>query len=106
MLATLGYDVVSVMTGAEALEQFRLIPERFDIVITDQTMPGMTGEALAHELRQIRPDIPIILCTGYSHSVNAERAAANKINAFCMKPLIAADLGSVIQQILETQGTP
>ena len=65
----------------------------------------MTGEVLAHELRLIRPDIPIILCTGYSHSVNTERAATHEIDAFCMKPLIAADLGSMIQKILATQNT-
>ena len=75
----------------------------FDLVITDQTMPYMTGEVLAWELRHIRPDIPIILCTGFSHTIDAERARAQGINAFLMKPLTACDLGRTIQRVLTQQ---
>jgi CheY-like chemotaxis protein len=100
MLEYLGYDVVISMCSHEALEIFRSMPYRFDLVITDQTMPHMTGEALARELRDIRPDIPIILCTGFSHTIDAEKAAAQGIDAFLIKPLTARDLGQVIRQIL------
>jgi PAS domain S-box-containing protein len=100
MLEQLGYDVVARISSIEALEAFRAMPQRFDVVITDQTMPHMTGEALTRELRRIRPDIPIILCTGFSHVMNTEKAHALGIDAFCMKPLSTQDLGLTIQQVL------
>ena len=73
MLARCGYDVVSRTSSIEALEAFRAMPHRFDLVVTDQTMPQMTGEELAQALRRIRPDIPIILCTGFSHTMGKMR---------------------------------
>jgi CheY-like chemotaxis protein len=100
MLGSLGYDVVSTTSSLQAVESFQAEPHRFDLVITDQTMPHMTGERLAHELHRIRPDIPIILCTGYSPLINAERAQALGIDAFCMKPLVTRDLAVTIQQVL------
>ena len=84
----------------EALETFRATPHRFDLVITDQTMPYMTGEALARALRAIRADIPIILCTGFSHTIDAAKATAQGINAFLMKPVTAQELDHAIQQVL------
>jgi signal transduction histidine kinase/CheY-like chemotaxis protein len=99
-LERLGYDVVARTSSIEALEAFRAMPQRFDVVITDQTMPNMTGEALARALRRIRPDIPIILCTGFSHFMDAEKAKALGIDAFCMKPLVARDLAATIRQVL------
>jgi DNA-binding NtrC family response regulator len=63
-------------------------------------MPNMAGEMLTTELRRIRPGIPIILCTGFSHVMDAEKAAALGIDAFCMKPLVARDLAVTIQQVL------
>ena len=101
MLERLGYQAVVCTSSLAALEAFRQTPHHFDLVITDQTMPHMTGEVLARELRRIRPDIPIILCTGFSHTIDAEKAQAQGIDAFLMKPLAARDLGLVIQQILE-----
>ncbi|HEY7709006.1 MAG TPA: ATP-binding protein [Candidatus Entotheonella sp.] len=100
MLKQLGYEVEVHMNSLEALASFQNTPDRFDLVITDQTMPMMTGEVLAQELRKIRPDIPIILCTGYSHRIDADKAAAQGIDAFCMKPLVMHDLGVVIRRIL------
>jgi CheY-like chemotaxis protein len=100
MLEHLGYSVVARANGTQALEVFRMAPHRFDLVITDQTMPYMTGEGLARELRCIRPDIPIILCTGFSHSIDAERARMLGINAFLMKPLTACELARAIQRVL------
>ena len=100
MLKQLGYEVEVHMSSLEALASFQSAPDRFDLVITDQTMPMMTGEMLAQELRNIRPDIPIILCTGYSHRIDADKAAVQGIDAFCMKPLVTHDLGLVIRRVL------
>jgi DNA-binding NtrC family response regulator len=96
-----GYEVISCTRSKEALATFRAEPHRFDLVITDQTMPHMTGERLSQELRRVRPDIPIILCTGFSHVMHAEKAKAMGIDAFLMKPLVARDWVSTIQQVLE-----
>jgi signal transduction histidine kinase len=103
MLVQLGYDVVVRTSSREALEAFRSTPYRFDLVITDQTMPQMTGEALAQEMRRLRPAIPIILCTGFSHLINEEKARAAGIDAFCMKPLIMHDLAHTIRTVLSSR---
>jgi CheY-like chemotaxis protein len=100
LLVRLGYDVVTCSSSVEALEVFRQAPQRFDLVITDQTMPHMTGEGLARELRRLRPDIPIILCTGFSYVMHAERARELGIDAFLMKPLALQDLARAIQQVM------
>ncbi|PON11133.1 hybrid sensor histidine kinase/response regulator, partial [Candidatus Entotheonella serta] len=76
LLQRLGYDVTGSTRSREALARFASAPEDFDLVITDQTMPEMTGEELVSALRHIRPEIPIILCTGFSHVINAEKARA------------------------------
>jgi PAS domain S-box-containing protein len=101
LLEPLGYEVVVSNSSLAALETFRAAAHRFHLVITDQTMPAMTGEALAKALRQIRPDIPIILCTGFSHTMDAEKARALGIDAFLLKPLRAWELSATIQQVLE-----
>ena len=75
-------------------------PERFDLVITDQTMPHMTGEALVHAVRQLRPDVPVIICTGFSYTMTAEKALALGINAFCEKPLRMHELSRLIRRVL------
>jgi PAS domain S-box-containing protein len=100
-LAQLGYEVVACISSVKALEVFQAAPQRFDLVITDQTMPQMTGEALTRALRHLRPDLPIILCTGFSDSMTAEKAQALGIDAFCTKPLFIHDLGRTIRQVLE-----
>jgi signal transduction histidine kinase/ActR/RegA family two-component response regulator len=101
LLEHYGYQVVAYTCSEDALATFQAEPHRFDLVITDQTMPHMTGERLAQELRRVRPDIPIILCTGFSHVMHAEKAQALGIDAFLMKPLVARDWVSTIQQVLE-----
>ena len=103
MLTHLGYDVVVRTDSLQALEAFRMEPHRFDLVITDQTMPYMTGEVFAQELRRIRSDIPLILCTGFSHTIDAERAKAQGIDAFLMKPMTACDLARAIQRVMSQQ---
>ena len=100
LLGHLGYRVVVHTSSLEALEDFRAAPQLFDVVITDQTMPHVTGEALAIELRRIRSDVPIILCTGFSHSMTAERAQELGIAALLMKPLVTRDLALTIRQVL------
>ena len=103
MLEQLGYEVVPSTSSIEALEAFRAMPQRFDLVITDQTMPNMTGEEFVQKLQRIRPDIPIILCTGFSHVMNAAKAQAMGIDAFLMKPVAPRDLAVTIQQVLGGQ---
>jgi CheY-like chemotaxis protein len=100
LLTDLGYEV-SVHTDAqEALAAFRADAAVFDLVIADQTMPQLTGHELAQALRLTRPDIPIILCTGYSHVIDAAQAEDQGIDAFLMKPMDLYDLADTIQQVL------
>ena len=100
LLSRLGYTVTAYTSSPEALAAFHAEPQRFDLVITDQTMPKMTGEALSRAIREMRPDLPIILCTGFSYVMNEEKAAALGIDAFLMKPLIARELGCTIRNVL------
>ncbi len=85
----------------EALEKFRTQPDAFDLVITDQSMPGMTGIQLAEKLMHIRPDIPIILCTGFSEAVDGKEAKAMGIREFMMKPFSARQLAETIRRVLD-----
>ena len=99
-LEHLGYSVVACTRSPAALHVFRAAPQSFDLVITDYTMPALTGEVLAQELRRIRPDIPIILYTGLSDTMTAERARVLGIDAFILKPLGVHDLNLTIRQVL------
>jgi len=85
----------------EALELFKLKPNYFDLIISDQTMPGMTGETLAKELMKIKPGIPVILCTGYSQLINQQRALENGIRALVMKPILINELADAIRNALK-----
>ena len=100
MLERMGYAVTGRTSGLEALTTFRNQPDAFDLVITDQTMPGMTGIDLARSMLQIRPDLPIILCTGYSSQVSEEKARSFGIKGFAMKPLAKKDIAGLIRKIL------
>ncbi len=101
MMASLGYRVTSGTSSMEALEVFRARPHTFDLVITDMTMPNMTGVHLARELLKIRPDLPIILCTGYSEVISEEKAKSIGIRRLVMKPLFRKDLARIIREVLE-----
>ena len=101
ILERLGYQVVTKNNGIDALKKFREKPNEFDVVITDMTMPKMTGERLAQELISIRPDIPIILCTGFSEQINEQKAKAIGIKAFLMKPLTVNQLAKTVRSVLE-----
>ena len=100
-LEGLGYKVTARTSGIEALEAFRTWPDKFDLVITDLTMPKMTGIDFARELLSIRPDIPVILCTGFSHTVTLENARAVGVRELVMKPLFAHDLAGAIRRVLD-----
>ncbi len=100
ILAELGYEVTSRMNGRAALSLLKEDPSRFDLVITDVTMPEMTGLDLAREVLLVRPDLPIIMCTGFSHLVNADTARAAGIRAFAMKPLTKKEIARTIRQVL------
>ena len=101
MLERLGYEVVIKTSSMEALELFRSGPGRFDLVITDMTMPRMTGDKLARELIGIRPDIPVILCTGHSKQVSEEKAKSLGIRAFVMKPISNRVVAEVVRKVLD-----
>ena len=101
MLEKLGYHVTIRTSSLEALETFQDHPDQFDIVITDQTMPGMTGADLASKLMQIKPEIPIILCTGYSTIISEEKAKAMGIKEFAFKPLAKKDIAQLIRKVLD-----
>ncbi len=101
ILAELGYDVISRMSGREALELLKSDPSRFDLIITDQTMPEMTGVELATEILALRPDMPIIMCTGFSYVVDADKAKAAGIRAFAMKPLTKREIAKTVRKVLD-----
>ena len=101
ILERLGYEVETRTSSLEALELFRTTPGYFDLVITDMTMPHLTGDRLSAELLRIRPDLPIILCTGFSHKITERKAKAMGIKAFIMKPIIMIDLANSVRQVLD-----
>ncbi|MBM3324938.1 MAG: response regulator, partial [Calditrichaeota bacterium] len=103
MLERLGYRVTARTSSVEALEAFRARPDKFQLVITDQTMPNMTGMALADEMMRIRPDIPIILATGFSEVVSPEKAKQSGIREYVMKPITTRELGEITRRVLDEQ---
>jgi PAS domain S-box-containing protein len=102
-LQRLGYDVVSRTSPIEALELFKAKPDFFDLVITDKTMPGITGDVLAKELMSIRPNLPVIICTGYSQTIDHERAKQIGIKAFVMKPILINEIAAAVRKVLDNE---
>lgn len=100
-LERLGYKVETQMNPVEALKLFRNSPDRFDLVITDMTMPEMNGEQLAKVILKIRPDVPIILCTGFSEKINDEKAKEIGIRRFIEKPINRSELANLVRQVLD-----
>ncbi|MBF0258497.1 MAG: response regulator [Desulfamplus sp.] len=96
----MGYIVTVRNSGLEALKVFKKRPDQFDLVITDQTMPGMTGSDLSRNMLQIRHDIPIILCTGYSNLIDEDKAKAIGIREFALKPITKFVIAKLIGQVL------
>jgi CheY-like chemotaxis protein len=101
MLQRLGYDVVGKTQAIEALNLFQIRPRDFDLVITDMTMPRMTGDELAKEILAVRGEVPVIICTGFSAKLTEERAKEIGIRAFVMKPFGSADLARTIRRVLD-----
>jgi len=101
MLERLGYQVTSRTSSIEALEYFRDSPDKFSLVITDMAMPNMPGDKLSVELNKIRPDIPVLLCTGFSETMSEEKAASLGIKGFLFKPIVIKDLAQKIRKILD-----
>ncbi len=101
MLENLGYEVTARTDSTKALEEFSEQPHNFDLVITDMTMPQMTGDELAQKLLDIKPDIPVILCTGFNEDITEEKALAMGIQKFVMKPVIKNDLATTIRTVLD-----
>ena len=101
LLEDCGYYVSAFLDGRQAFDEFKNAPENFNLIITDMTMPKMTGDDLAREVLKIRPGLPIILCTGYSDRISEERALAIGICKFVQKPLISHDLTILIRNVLD-----
>jgi CheY-like chemotaxis protein len=101
MLERLGYQVAARTSSIEALEAFRSNSDKYDLVITDYTMPNMTGIELTKELLKLRPTIPIILCTGFSEQINEETAKEKGIQAFIMKPIVMHEMANSIRNVLD-----
>jgi PAS domain S-box-containing protein len=103
ILTDLGYDVVGKTNSEEALNLFRAGADRFDLVITDMTMPEMTGVELAREIMRLRPGLPVILCTGFSETVTPEKVKAMGIRSLLMKPIIKHQLAKTIRMVLDQE---
>jgi PAS domain S-box-containing protein len=101
LLGSLGYGVATCPDGGAALDLFGADPARFDLVITDMTMPGMTGDRLAVEMMRIRPGLPVILCTGFNELINMDRVKEIGIRALMMKPFLKNEVAKVIREVLE-----
>jgi PAS domain S-box-containing protein len=104
ILKSLGYHIHAFTSPLSALEKFRDQPERFDIIVTDMTMPAMTGEKLAGEILKIRPDTPIILCTGYSELITEAKAKEIGIKALVMKPVDIKEFAEILRTLLDGNG--
>ncbi len=105
LLKRLGYQVTSHISSLEALDVFRSHSNIFDLVITDMQMPNMSGDKLSIELLKINPDIPVLLCTGYSETISEEKAISMGINGFLLKPIVLKDLSQKIREVLDDNKT-
>ncbi len=101
MIDRLGYDVDLHIDSTKALKAFKASPDSYDLIITDQIMPNLSGEELVKEIRVIRPEMPIILCTGYSSQMDEEKSKSFGINAFVYKPIVKKDIAILIRKVLD-----
>ena len=101
MLENMGYKVTTRTSSVEALKEFKKQPQIYDLVITDMTMPHMTGDELAQKLLDVKPGIPVILCTGFNEDITEEKALEMGIQKFIMKPVIKNDLATTIRSVLD-----
>ncbi len=103
MLESLGYQVQSFSSSQEAWQVFQETPEKFNLIITDMTMPDITGAELSQRVCAIRHDIPIILCTGFSELIDQKKATTLGIKKFLMKPVLKRDLAVAVRQVLDEE---
>ena len=103
MLGNLGYEVVTSSSAANALHLFKTGPDGFDLVITDMTMPEMTGAQLAKEMFGINNDIRIILCTGFSEQINEKQVHDMGIHGFLLKPILQETLAHTVRKVLDSR---
>lgn len=105
ILERLGYSLTTRTCSIEALELFQSKPDAFDLVITDITMPNMTGDKLAIALMKIRPEIPVILLTGYSKKISNKSASEIGMRALANKPIVKAELAKTVRKVLDEAKT-
>ena len=105
ILSRLGYRVTAETNPLQALRRFEAAPDDFDLVVSDISMPDMSGDKLAKKLLEIRPDLPIIVCTGYSETISEKRAAEMGIRGFLMKPVDKAEMASLAREVLDGGGS-
>jgi DNA-binding NtrC family response regulator len=102
MLERLGYRVTSRSNSLEALETFAAAPDAFDLVVTDMTMPNLTGDQLAKAMVAIRPDIPVIICTGFSERLDREAASTIGVKGFLRKPIALSEMAATVRKVLDS----
>ena len=102
MLTRLGYQVETAMTPLAALDQFQSNPKHFDLVITDMTMPHMTGLQLTKRIKAVNPRMPVILCTGFSGYITPENAQAMGIQGYLMKPIVKLEMAKTVRRVLDS----
>jgi DNA-binding NtrC family response regulator len=103
LLTRLGYTVETRVDSRDCLEAFRARPDGYDLVITDYAMPGMDGEELIKEIRKIRHNIPVILCTGFSTSILSNKLSVPGIDCMLMKPITASELAIAVRRALDSR---
>ena len=101
MLEALGYEVTVFTNAADAFESFKRNPDHFDVLVTDQTMPGMTGDRLAQQVKTVRPKFPVILCSGFSYTMNEQKAGIMGLQAYLTKPVLMGDMARAIQAAIQ-----
>jgi len=101
MLERLGYHVTACFGSIDALERFKSHPDQFDLILSDMTMPGMTGDELARRIKAIRFHLPVIICTGFSAKMDEQRAAEIGINALLNKPVVLKEMAQTIRSVLD-----
>ena len=101
ILETLGYRVSAYTSSLKALDVFKKTPERFDLILTDMTMPDLTGSELSRQMLSIKSETPIIICTGFSDNLSKEQAMILGIRDYLMKPMTIEDLSAALRRILD-----
>jgi CheY-like chemotaxis protein len=104
MFSSMGYNVISTTNSLDALSIFKKQPDQFDLIISDQTMPDLTGINLAKAILEIRSDIPIIICTGFSDVIDPEMVKSIGIREYVLKPYSKLSIARLIRKVLEQSG--